>query len=145
MADGDEYNPGSLIRYLDSEQARNMDPVSFVCTLGLINVYTIVNLMQSLASRQGAMPAEGLRKAPDPQVLAQTISGLMSGQGGQKLNTGAFMGLLNMLSSHMDRPPSRPESKPEDAPPPARLEPRSEQRRAAGDSGDRDARSAVQK
>ncbi len=145
MADGFDQEPASLVRYLDSEQGRNMDPVSYACTLGLINVYAIVNLLQSLGPRQAAIQAEGPKKGADPQMLAQAISGLMSGQGGQKINAGALMGLLNMLSSHADRSSSKAEPKAEDAPPPARLEVRSEHRRAGGDPGDRDAKSATQK
>ncbi|MCR4398222.1 MAG: hypothetical protein NUV93_04590 [Firmicutes bacterium] len=145
MADGEESGIGGVVRFLDSEAGRNLDPLSLVCVLGMVNILGIVSLLQSGGAKQASQQAEGARKPPEANLLAQTLSSLMSGHGGQKINPGALVGLLNMLSGHPG--PARQEQKAaEETPAPAaRLEARSDSRRAGGEPGEREQRGTTQR
>ncbi|NPV69193.1 MAG: hypothetical protein HPY55_00925 [Firmicutes bacterium] len=154
MADGDGTLIGSLSKLMETPAGQGMDSTSFLCMLGLLNVQTIMTVVQKATEEQTVVSEAVKKSGPDAQSLAQALSGLLAGQagqggqGGQKINPATLLSLVNVLASQMEKGGApKQEQKAEEPALPARLEHRGEVRRGQGDPGadQRDAKAASQK
>ncbi len=136
MGDREHSTLEALSRFFQAPAGLGMNTTTFICMLGLLDLYTIMTTVQDETSVRSQSSTDAPAKTgTDAQALMQSLAGIMSGQGGgQKMNPAALLSLMNMLASQLEKGPQKAESKPaEDSAPPAKTEYKSELRRVPAD------------